>query len=57
MARKRALPRVEEEVQTQENAMTMLYRIGVMTNRQWGMFLTFSVLTGVAAGLLTALAV
>jgi hypothetical protein len=36
--------------------MSMLYRLGGLTNRQWALFLASSALTGVLVGLLGALA-
>jgi hypothetical protein len=36
--------------------MSMLYRLGGLTNRQWALFLATSMLTGVLVGLLGALA-
>jgi len=57
MACKGALPRVgKQENQTQEGPMSMLYRLGGLTNRQWALFLVASALTGVLVGLLGALA-
>lgn len=57
MACKGALPRVgKQENQTQEGPMSMLYRLGGLTNRQWALFLASSALTGVLVGLLGALA-
>ncbi len=57
MACKRALPRVrKQQNQTQEGPMSMLYRLGGLTNRQWTLFLVSSALTGVLVGLLGALA-
>jgi hypothetical protein len=57
MARRCALPRVgKQENQTQEGPMSMLYRLGGLTNRQWALFLVSSALTGVLVGLLGALA-
>jgi hypothetical protein len=57
MACKRALPRVgKQQNQTMEGPMSMLYRLGGLTNRQWALFLVSSALTGVLVGLLGALA-
>jgi hypothetical protein len=54
---KGALPRVgKQENQIQEGPMSMLYRLGGLTSRQWALFLTSSALTGVLVGLLGALA-
>jgi len=36
--------------------MSMLYRLGGLTNRQWALFFATSMLTGVLVGLLGALA-
>jgi len=57
MACKEALPRVgKQQNQTQEGPMSMLYRLGGLTSRQWALFLVSSALTGVLVGLLGALA-
>ena len=57
MACKRVLPRVrKQQNQTQEGPMSMLYRLGGLTNRQWALFLVSSALAGVLVGLLGALA-
>ena len=53
MACKGALPRVgKQQNQTQEGPMSMLYRLGGLTNRQWALFLVSSALTGVLVGLI-----
>ena len=57
MACNGALPRVgKQQNQTQEGPMSMLYRLGGLTNRQWALLLASSALTGVLVGLLGALA-
>ena len=57
MACSGALPRVrKQQNQTQEGPMSMLYRLGGLTNRQWALLLASSALTGVLVGLLGALA-
>ena len=57
MACKGALPRVrKQQTLTQEGPMSMLYRLGGLTGRQWALFLVSSALTGVLVGLLGALA-